>query len=79
MNSETSKILSKILNRREIDKIPTDTVKKIEKYFDERFEEFISSQAVHESSQRSISEYRIFFRCILRMHSHNTCVPLCVC
>lgn len=56
MNSETSKILSKILGRRELDKIPVETVRKIEIYFDERFEEFINSQAVHESSQRTISK-----------------------
>lgn len=57
MSSETSKILSKVLGRRELDRIPGDIQKKIERFFDERFEEFLTSQALHESSQRSIGEY----------------------
>lgn len=52
MDSGTSKILSKVLNRRELDKIPSESATKIEKYFDERFEDFLTSQALHESSQR---------------------------
>lgn len=52
MDSGTNKVLSKVLSRRELDKIPNESVTKIEKYFDERFEDFLTSQALHESSQR---------------------------
>lgn len=52
MDSGTSKILSKVLSRRELDKISNESATKIEKYFDERFEDFLTSQALHESSQR---------------------------
>lgn len=50
---ETSKILSKILNRRELDKVAPDTVKKIEKFFEERFDEYLTTQALYETLQRT--------------------------
>lgn len=59
MEWETSKILSKILGRRELDKISAETVKKIEKYFEERFEEFLTSQALYETSQRTNGKFLI--------------------
>lgn len=59
MDTGTNKILSKVLSRRELDKIPNESATKIEKYFDERFEEFLTSQALLESSQREHGK-RIF-------------------
>lgn len=57
-----SRILSKVLGRRELDNIPNESVVKIEKYYEERFEEFITSQALYESSQRGIGmELKIIF------------------
>lgn len=56
MDSGASKILSKVLGRRELDKIPNESIKKIEKYFEERFEDYITSQALYESSQRGIGK-----------------------
>lgn len=53
MEWETSKILSKILNRRELDKVAPETVKKIEKFFELRFEEYLTSQALYETLQRT--------------------------
>lgn len=50
---ETSKILSRILNRRELDKVAPESVKKIEKYFEERFEEFLTTQALYDTLQRT--------------------------
>lgn len=58
---ETSKILSKILNRRELDKVAPDTVKRIEKFFEERFEEYLTTQALYETLQRNHCEYTTFF------------------
>lgn len=52
MEWETSKILSKILGRRELDKVPSETVKKIEKYFEQRFDEFLKSQSLYETADR---------------------------
>lgn len=52
MEWETSRILTKVLGRRELDKVPPDTAKKIEKYFEDRFEEFLQQQAVNETKSR---------------------------
>lgn len=52
MEWETSRILTKILGRRELDKVPPDTAKKIEKYFEDRFEEFLQQQALNETNAR---------------------------
>lgn len=54
---ETSKILSKILSRRELDKVAPDTVKKIEKFFEERFDEYLTTQALYETLQRTNSKF----------------------
>lgn len=54
---ENNKILSKILNRRELDKVAPDTVKKIEKFFEERFDEYLSTQALYETLQRTHCKY----------------------
>lgn len=61
MDWETSKIVTKILTRRELDKVPNDIVKKIEKYFEDRFDEFLTTQALYETSQRENGKYFIFF------------------
>lgn len=52
MDSGATKILPTILTRRELDKINNECAKKIEKYFEEKFDEFITAQAIHESAQR---------------------------
>lgn len=57
MDSGTSKVLSKVLTRRELDKIANESVTKIEKYYDERFDEFITFQALYESSQREHGKF----------------------
>lgn len=54
---ETSKILSKILNRRELDKVAPETVKKVEKFFEERFDEYLTTQALYETLQRTHCKY----------------------
>lgn len=72
---ETSKILSKILNRRELDKVAPDTVKKIEKFFEERFDEYLTTQALYETLQRTHCKLfvaNIFFSvsfCLHTLHS----------
>lgn len=57
MDSGTSKILSKILGRRELDKIPNESANKIENYFEQRFEEYLTAQALYEASQRTNGKY----------------------
>lgn len=56
MDNETGKILSKILGKRDLDKIPPDITKKVEKYFDQRFEEFITTKALYDNAQRNIGK-----------------------
>lgn len=58
---ETNKILSRILNRRELDKVAPETVKKIEKFFEERFDEFMTTQALYETLQRTHCKCYFFF------------------
>lgn len=64
---ETSKILSKILNRRELDKVAPDTVKKIEKFFEERFDEYLTTQALYDTLQRTHSKFHCLFSRSIRM------------
>lgn len=56
MENETGKILSKILGKRELEKIPPDIAIKIEKHFDQRFEEFLTTKALHSAAQRNIGK-----------------------
>lgn len=53
MEWETSKIVTKILTRRELDKVPNEIVKKIEKYFEESFDEFLTTQALYDTEKRT--------------------------
>lgn len=62
MESGTCKILPKVLTRRELDKIANESVAKIEKYFEDRFDEFITSQALFETQQRENGKYHDFKR-----------------
>lgn len=57
MDNETGKILSKILGKRDLDKIPLDIAKKVEKYFDQRFEDFLTTKALHDTAQRNIGKF----------------------
>lgn len=57
---ETGKILSKILGKRELEKIPPDIATKVEKYFDQRFEEFLTTKALHSAAQRNIGKINIY-------------------
>lgn len=59
MEWETSRILTKILGRRELDKVPPDTAKKIEKYFEDRFEEFLQQQALNETNARAARKLKL--------------------
>lgn len=52
MDFETSKIVSKILSQNELDKLPVEIVKKIDTYFEQRFEEFLVSEAVSDEIKR---------------------------
>lgn len=53
MENETEKILSKILGKRELEKVPPDIATKIENYFEQRFEEFLITKALHSTAQRN--------------------------
>lgn len=57
---ETSAILTKILNRRELDKVAPDTVKKIEKFFEQRFDDYLTTQALYETLQRNHCKLSVF-------------------
>lgn len=65
MDSGTNKILSKVLTKRELDKINNESAKKIERYFDEKFEEFITGQALHESAERENGKHIRLFRNVI--------------
>lgn len=51
-----SQILSKVSNRRQLNEISSESATKIEIYLNERFEDSLTSQALHESSQRDQSK-----------------------
>lgn len=53
MEYEASKILSKIISREELDKIPIETADKIDKYFEQHFEETFREKATHETAERT--------------------------
>lgn len=56
MAHETGRILSKILDKGDLEKIPLYISIKVEKYFDQRFEEFITTKALHNAALRDIGK-----------------------
>ena len=74
MDEDTGRILSKILGKRELDKIPPDIVKKLEKYFDHRFEEFLTTKARYETSQHNIGKHFKLFNFYAKQEK---CIPQC--
>lgn len=56
MEEETGKILSKILGKRDLDKVPSDILVKVEKFYDQRFEEFLTTKALYDIAQRNVGK-----------------------
>lgn len=56
MDKETSQILSKILGKRDLDKVPSDILAKVEKFYDQRFEEFLTTKALCDIAQRNVGK-----------------------
>ncbi|XP_037913909.1 nucleoprotein TPR isoform X2 [Hermetia illucens] len=58
MDDKGSGVLVKFLTKEELQKIPGNVKKKVEKYFEERFEEFLTAKALGEASKNSLDEVR---------------------
>lgn len=58
MEVHEEKILSKILNGSELEKIPNDIAKKLESYFVVKFEEYLTSKALCEAKKSDIERLR---------------------
>lgn len=60
MEQESGKIMSKILGKRDLDKVPVDILAKVEKFYDQRFEEFLTTKALYDIAQRNVGKYFVF-------------------
>lgn len=56
MEPESEKILSKILEAKDLEKIPGDVAIKVDEYFDKRFPEFLTTMASQSAAQRNIGK-----------------------
>lgn len=57
MDTQKSEILCKALKNDEIDKIPSDIAKKLEKYCESRNEDYMNTKVLHDTIQLSYGEY----------------------
>lgn len=64
MEADSGKILSKILRKQDLDKIPLDVANKIEVYFDQRLSELIITEALHSTVQQNMGKRCTFFTCL---------------
>lgn len=53
---DTDRILSKAISSKELAKIPPDIAKKIEKFFEQRFEGFLRTKALYDQSKTDIGK-----------------------
>lgn len=53
---ETSRTLTKVLGKRDIDKIPADVLKKLEKYCETNNEQFIQTKVLYNTTQKNIGK-----------------------
>ncbi|KAG4074560.1 hypothetical protein HA402_005625 [Bradysia odoriphaga] len=58
MDMDTSRTLTKVLGKRDIDKIPPDVLKKLEKYFETNNEQFIQTKVLYNTTQKNIEKLR---------------------
>lgn len=56
MEHDTGTVLSNILTQQELEKIPLHIATKVEKYFDQRFSEFLTTKALYSAAQRNIGK-----------------------
>lgn len=56
MDMDTSRTLTKVLGKRDTDKIPPDVLKKLEKYFETNNEQFTTTKVLYNTTQKNIGE-----------------------
>lgn len=56
MDMDTSRTLTKVLGKRDIDKIPADVLKKLEKYCETNNEQFIQTKVLYNTTQKNIGK-----------------------
>lgn len=61
MEAETGKVLSNLLGKRELDKIPPDIIKKLETYYDKLHSQLLTKQVVYETNQNNIGKCYVDF------------------
>lgn len=59
MDMDTSRTLTKVLGKRDMDKIPADVLKKLEKYFETNNEQFTTTKVLYNTAQKNIGKYFI--------------------
>lgn len=57
MDTPTSEILVKALENEEIEKIPSDIAKKLEKYCESRNEDYMNTKVLYDTIQQSYGKY----------------------
>lgn len=53
MDMDMSRTLTKVLGKRDIDKIPPDVLKKLEKYFETNNEQHIQTKVLYNTAQKN--------------------------
>lgn len=61
MDMDTSRTLTKVLGKRDIDKIPADVLKKLEKYCENNNEQFIQTKVLYNTTQKNIGKKPLIF------------------
>lgn len=57
MDGDTGKILSRILGKGDLEKVPADILVKVEKFYDQHFEEFLTTKAKYDIAKRNVGMY----------------------
>ncbi|KAJ6645852.1 Nucleoprotein TPR [Pseudolycoriella hygida] len=58
MDMDTSRTLTKVLGKRDIDKIPSDVLKKLEKYCETNNEQLVQIKVLYNTTQKNIEKLR---------------------